>query len=142
MKQLDTKIPLSELNAFNKNTLIDHLGIEITGLEANAIIGTMPVDHRTVQPMRLLHGGAIVALMETLGSLASSLLIDRKTQGVVGVEINANHIRSSTSGIVTGKAVLVHGGRKSHVWQIDVHNEENKLVSTGRLTVMVIDRKG
>ena len=139
--QIDPSIPIDQLNAFNKNTLIDHLDIKITHIDVDSITGTMPVDHRTVQPMRLLHGGATAALMETLGSLGSSLLIDRKTQSVVGVEINANHIRSSSSGLVTGVAKLIHGGRKSHVWQIDVHNDEDKLVSTGRLTVMVIDRK-
>tara|TARA_R110002049_G_scaffold262209_1_gene438292 strand:+ start:300 stop:719 length:420 start_codon:yes stop_codon:yes gene_type:complete len=138
---LNTELSLEKLNAFSENTLISHLGIKIIEVKKNAIVGTMPVDARTHQPMGLLHGGASAALMESLGSLGSSLLIDRTKHSVVGLEINANHVRGARSGIVTGEAVIVHAGRKSHVWQIDVRDENKKLVSTGRLTVMVIDIK-
>lgn len=132
---------LIKLNAFCKNTMVEHLGIEITSFNGNEIIATMPVDHRTHQPLGLLHGGASAALIETLGSVGSSLLIDVNTQTVVGIEINANHIKGVKSGIVTGKATIKHQGKSSHIWQVDISDEANNLVCTGRLTVLVINKK-
>ncbi len=121
--------------------MIGHLGIEITDIGDDFLIAKMPVDHRTKQPMGLLHGGANVALAESLGSYASTLLIDLAKQGVVGLEINANHIRSAREGYVYGKVTPIHVGRKTHVWSIEITNEEGKLVSISRLTVAIIERE-
>jgi 1,4-dihydroxy-2-naphthoyl-CoA hydrolase len=129
---------LKKLNAWSKNTMVEHLGIVITEFGDDYLIGTMPVDHRTHQPMGLLHGGASAALIETLGSIGSAMRIDQATQSVVGIEINANHIRGMKAGIVTAKAKLVHGGKTSHIWQVDLTDENQKLVCTGRLTVLVV----
>lgn len=137
---INTQIPLEKVNNFSKNTLLDHIGIEITKLEETRIFGTMPVDARTHQPAGLLHGGATAALIESLGSIGSSLIIDMSTHTIVGLEINANHIRGVKSGVVTGCAEIVHAGRTTHIWQVDVKNEQDKLVATGRLTVMVIKK--
>jgi 1,4-dihydroxy-2-naphthoyl-CoA hydrolase len=129
---------LKKLNAWSKNTMVAHLGIELTEIGDDYLIGTMPVDHRTHQPMGLLHGGASAALIETLGSVGSAMRVDQSKYSVVGIEINANHIRGVKSGIVTAKAKLVHGGRTSHIWQVDITDENQKLVCTGRLTVLVV----
>lgn len=134
---INTAISLNQIEALSKNTLLAHLGIKITELGDNYIIGTMPVDHRTHQPVGLLHGGASAALIESLGSIGSSLIVDPTKHGIVGLEVNANHVRGVKSGIVTGRAEIVHCGRTTHVWQVNITNEEDKLVSTGRLTVMI-----
>ena len=138
---INKNTPLHVVNAFSKNTMLEHLGIQIVELGDDFICATMPVDNRTHQPMGLLHGGASAVLIESLGSLGSSLIIDLQTEGLVGIEVNANHIRSVKNGIVTGKAKIVHCGRKTHVWQVDILDEDQKLVCTGRLTVMVIKNK-
>ena len=134
---INTEKTLEEVNSLNKNTLMEHLAIEYTEIGADYICAKMPVDHRTIQPMGLLHGGASAALIESLGSLGSALSIDLNKQYIVGVEVNANHVRSSKSGYVYGKGVFKHKGRQTHIWQVDITNEENKLVCTGRLTVLV-----
>ncbi|MCB9224862.1 MAG: hotdog fold thioesterase [Crocinitomicaceae bacterium] len=134
---INKNIPLDIVNQLSKNTMLEHLGIVVTELGEDFIIATMPVDHRTHQPMGLLHGGASAVLIESLGSIGSSLIVDIKTHSIVGIEINANHIRGVKQGVVTGKAKIVHAGKKTHVWQVDILNEENKMVCTGRLTVMV-----
>ena len=100
----------------------------------------MPVDHRTVQPMGLLHGGASVVLSETLGSLAASLLIDKSIEFPVGLEINANHIKSVKSGYVYGKASPIHVGRSTQIWQTEIRNDAGKLVCTSKLTVAIIKK--
>ncbi len=138
---INTAVPLKSVNDFSKNTLLEHLGIEITALGDTFIEGTMPVDKRTHQPVGLLHGGASAALIESLASIGSSLIVDIKTHNIVGLALNANHIRGVKTGIVTGRAELVHGGRTTHVWQVDIKNEAGKLVATGRLTVLVIEKK-
>ncbi len=136
------EVNLEQLNATNKNTLVDHLGIQFTKIGEDFLEGTMPVDHRTVQPMRLLHGGATVALAETLGSVASVLLIDIKTQSVVGTEIGTSHIRSGKEGTsVTGICRPIHIGRTSHIWEIKVMNSEDKLVSLVRFTTRILERR-
>jgi 1,4-dihydroxy-2-naphthoyl-CoA hydrolase len=129
--------PLALVNAMSKNTILEVLGIETIELGDDFIKATMPVDKRTHQPMGLLHGGASAVLIESLGSVGSSLIADMKTEGIVGLEINANHLRGVRSGIVTGTATIIHCGRRTHVWSVDIHDEEDKLVCTGRLTVMV-----
>lgn len=137
------KIELEQINAFNKNTLIEHLGIEIVEVSEKIVKGTMPVDKRTHQPLGLLHGGANVVLIESLGSVGSSLIVDLEKEYPVGLEVNANHIGSVRSGEVLGVAELVHKGKKTHVWKVDVFDKEsNRLVCTGRLSVMIIQKKG
>ena len=128
---------LTQLNASSKDTMVEVLGIKYTEIGEDYICGTMPVDKRTHQPMGIMHGGASAALIETLGSIGSHLFIDRETQFSSGLDLNINHIRAVRSGIVTGKAVIVHKGKTTHVWQVNITNEENKLVSTGRLTVFI-----
>ncbi len=101
----------------------------------------MPVDNRTVQPFRILHGGASVALAETLGSIAAQMNIDQQNLVAVGLDINANHIRSVRNGFVYGETTPVHIGRSTHVWEIKITNEDDKLVCISRLTVSIIAKK-
>jgi 1,4-dihydroxy-2-naphthoyl-CoA hydrolase len=134
------KIPasLETLQAIAQNTMSDHLGIEFTGVGEDFVSAKMPVDQRTRQPFGILHGGASVALAETLGSVASSLCIDLNEAYPVGLEINANHIRSVSEGYVYGTARPLHLGRRTHVWDIQIVNEDKKLVCVSRLTVMIV----
>ncbi|MGN6648297.1 MAG: hotdog fold thioesterase [Cytophaga sp.] len=138
---INTNITLEELNKMGVNTMGEHLGIVFTEVGANYICGTMPVDHRTIQPMGLLHGGASAVLAETLGSIGSYLCVDIKTQACVGLNISCNHIRAAKDGFVTGKAVLIHEGGKTHIWNIDITNDKQQLICSSRLTVMVLDKK-
>ena len=117
------------------------LGIEYTELGDNFLAGKMPIDERTQQPFGILHGGASVVLAESLGSLASNLIVDQKKQYCVGLDINANHIKGVENGFVYGKATAVHIGKRTHVWQIEIINEKAELVCTSRLTIAVIDKK-
>jgi 1,4-dihydroxy-2-naphthoyl-CoA hydrolase len=130
---------LDRLNTLSKETIIELLGIQYINIGDDFLQGTMPVDKRTHQPHGLLHGGASVVLAETLGSVAANLAVgDDKV--CVGLEVNANHIRSIKKGIVTGKAVAVHIGYSTQIWQIEICNERQQLVCTSRLTVAVIDK--
>ena len=133
-------LSVEELNAGRGGTLIEHLGIEFTEIGDDFIRGTMPVDGRTRQPYGLLHGGASVALAETLGSTGASMCIDPAEYQCVGQEINANHVRAARAGLVTGTARPVHLGGRTQVWTIDIVNEAGKLVCTSRLTMAVIRR--
>ncbi|MGB0934133.1 MAG: hotdog fold thioesterase [Lishizhenia sp.] len=136
------KVDLEKVNAFNKNTLMEQLGIECIEIGDDYIVSTMPVDHRTKQPMGRLHGGASAALIETIGSMGSVLLIDAEKEVPVGIEINANHVGGIQSGKVKAIGKVVHAGRKTHVWQVDIFDmETEKLVCTGRLTVMIIPKE-
>ena len=126
------------LNERRSGTLMHTLGIRITEIGDDFIRGTMPVDGRTRQPAGLLHGGASVALAETLGSVAAWMCIDAAHQKVVGVEVNANHVRSIKEGTVTGTARPAHVGQSLHVWTINIRDEEGQLVATSRLTVAVL----
>jgi uncharacterized protein (TIGR00369 family) len=133
-------ITLEQLNALNKNTMGEHLGMEYTEVGEDYLIGRMPVDHRTHQPMGLLHGGASVALAETLGSIGATMFLDLSKQYCVGLEINANHIKSARSGYVYGKASAVHIGRKTHVWEIRITSEAGDLICISRITMAILDR--
>ena len=121
--------------------MVEHLGIEFLEIGEDFISAKMPVDHRTHQPLGLLHGGASVALAETLGSVATSILIDMNKYVGVGLEINANHIKSAKSGYVYGKTTPIHVGKKTHVWDIRIHNDKNELLCISRLTVAIIEKK-
>jgi uncharacterized protein (TIGR00369 family) len=129
---------VEEVQTRGAGTMVEYIGITITELGEDFIRGTMPVDHRTQQPMGLLHGGASAALAETLGSLAANLVVDNQKQYCVGLDINANHIRSARSGIVTGTARPFHLGRTTQVWSIEIVDEQNKLVCVSRLTMAVL----
>jgi 1,4-dihydroxy-2-naphthoyl-CoA hydrolase len=136
------QVPLSLINSMNKNTLMDVLGIECVELGEDYVRSRMPVDHRTHQPMGLLHGGASAALIESIGSMGSTLLIDLDKYQPVGLEINCNHVGGISSGAVIATGKIVHAGKRSHVWQVDVHEEHtSRLICTGRLTVMIIEKK-
>lgn len=128
-----------QYEAFIANTMIQHLGITFTAL-GDTMEATMPVDHRTHQPAGLLHGGANVALIESLGSFGSAIRVDMEQYNVVGIEVNANHIRGVKSGTVYGKAKIVHEGKTTHIWEGKIYNEDDQLVCTGRLTVMIVPK--
>lgn len=138
---INTNITLEELNKVSRNTIGEHLGIQFTEIGESFICGEMPVDHRTIQPMGLLHGGASAVLAETLGSIGSVLCIDKDKYSCVGLNISCNHVRAAKEGFVKGKAVLIHEGKKTHIWNIDITDEKGFLVCTSRLTVMVLENK-
>ena len=135
------KPSLTQLNNTKHQTMVTHLGIEFTDIGDDFLEATMPVDHRTIQPMGLLHGGANVALAETLGSLAASLTVDPEKQTVVGLEINANHLKSVRSGKVKGIAKPIHLGKSTQVWEIKIFNEADQLCCISRLTMAILDKK-
>jgi len=134
-------IQLADIVSFGKGTMSDHLGIQFSEIGENYLKVTMPVDHRTKQPYGLLHGGASLALAETVGSVASALVIDHNMSMCVGLEINANHIRSVKDGFVTGTCTPIHLGASTHVWDIKIHDEQHKLLCISRLTVAILKRK-
>jgi 1,4-dihydroxy-2-naphthoyl-CoA hydrolase len=125
------------LNALHENTAVAHLGIVVTAAGPNYLAGTMPVDQRTRQPFGLLHGGATVLLLETLASAASNHCVAPQ-QMCVGLEVNCNHIRGVSAGLITGRAEAVHIGRSSLVWSLSAHDQKQRLVATGRLTAAVV----
>lgn len=133
-------IKLEDFLHLGKNTLGEQLGMEFTEIGEDFIKGTMPVDHRTKQPYGLLHGGASVALAETLGSIGSALVVDQSKFNCVGLEINANHLRSVRDGFVTGIAKPIHIGASTHVWDIRITDQRDKIVCISRLTVAVIKK--
>ena len=130
---------LAQLNSA-KNTLVEHLGIEFIERGDDYLKARMPVDHRTVQPMGLLHGGASVALAETLGSSGAYLCVDPAKYVVVGLEINANHVRAVRDGWVTGTARPLHRGKTTQLWEIRITDAADKLVCISRLTMAVLDK--
>lgn len=133
-------LPLSQLQEKVKGTMIEHVGIEYLECGPDYLKARMPVDHRTVQTYGILHGGASAVLAETLGSVASVLIVDREKYLPVGLEINVNHLRPVRQGWVIGTARPIHVGKKTHVWDVRIHDESGKLVSVSRLTVMVVAR--
>ena len=135
------QLTTEHLNQLNARTLGEQIGIEFTEIGADYLVARMPVDHRTHQPLGLLHGGASVALAETLGSVAAQFCLDGEKQYAVGLEINANHVRSVREGYVYGKATPLHVGRSTHVWEIRITDEAGRLVCISRLTVAIKDRK-
>jgi 1,4-dihydroxy-2-naphthoyl-CoA hydrolase len=132
---------LEGLQMISQNTLVDHLGIQFTGYGPDYLEASMPVDRRTIQPMGLLHGGASAALAETLGSVASVLCLpDPLKEQVVGVELNANHLLPATKGAVVGRVSPLRVGRRIHVWNIEIRDEEGEKICVSRLTIAVISR--
>ena len=124
-----------------RNTLAEHLGIRVTEIGPDYLRATMPVNPHTHQPMGILHGGASVALAESVGSVAANLCVDIEKYVCVGQEINANHLRPVSSGLVIGTARPFHIGGRSHVWGIEIRDQQDKLVCVSRLTMAVVERK-
>ena len=135
-----TRTSIEQLQVHSRNTLADTIGIRVTEIGPDYVRATMPVSPRTHQPMGVLHGGASVALAETVGSLAANLCVDQALYVCLGQEINANHLRPVSSGIVTATARPYHIGKRSHVWGIEIRDEREKLVCVSRLTLAVVDR--
>ena len=139
MRIWKSELSLDQVNGWH-NTMVEHIGIVVTEIGDDYVRGTMPVDARTHQPYGLLHGGASVALAETLGSLGAMMCADAKTHLAVGLDINANHVRGVTDGIVTGTARPIHLGRTTQVWEIRIEDERLRLVCIARLTVAIVPR--
>ena len=134
-------LSLQTLNSLAKNTMAERIAIEFTAIGSDHMEARMPVDARTHQPFGLLHGGASVALAETLGSMAASCCVDMDRQFCVGLEINANHIRGVKDGFVTGITKPLHIGKKTQVWEIRILNDNKELVCVSRITLAVMDKK-
>ena len=132
---------VNSLNEWSANTLAERLGIEFITIGEDYLEARMPVDYRTHQPLGLLHGGASVALAETMGSVAATLCVDGTKQFCVGLEVNANHIRSAREGFVTGITKPIHIGKKTQVWETKISNGEGDLVCISRITMAVLDKK-
>lgn len=132
---------LESINSFSKKTMVEHLGIEFTEIGKDYLKAIMPVDSRTVQPLGLMHGGASVTLAETLGSVAATMTVNPNEKYCVGLEINANHIKSAKNGHVEGTARPLHIGKKTQVWEIKIVNNQDQLVCVSRITMAVIDKK-
>ncbi len=135
------QLSLDDIRPLGKATMGEYIGIEWMAVGEDFITAKMPVDHRTRQPYGLLHGGASCVLSETIGSVASAMVVDHSKFVCVGLEINANHVRSARTGFVTGVATPLHLGANTHVWDIKIHDEIGKLVCISRLTVAIIPRK-
>ena len=135
-----TQTSVEQLRDPLRETLSDTIGIRVTEIGPDFLRATMPVSPKTHQPMGVLHGGASVALAETVGSLAATLCVDQNLYACLGQEINANHLRPVSSGIVTATARPYHIGKRSHVWHIEIRDEQEKLVCVSRLTIAVVDK--
>ncbi len=131
---------LEKMNSMNKNTLMETLNIQYTDVGDDYLVATMPVNEKVHQPLGLLHGGASVALAESVGSAASHLFIDTNNFEVRGIEITANHLRSKKNGLVTATAKAIHKGRNTHLWEIRIVDEEGKLISLCKLTNIILSK--
>lgn len=134
-------ISLKELNELSKETLMEQLGIEYLEVKDHFVRAKMPVNHQTKQPMGILHGGATIALAETIASLGSAYLTDLNAFDIRGSSVSANHLGAATDGFVYGEARLTHHGRISHVWDVEVNTEQGKKISVIRVTVIIIPKK-
>ena len=132
-------VTVNQLNKRGSGTMVDFLDIVFEEIGPNFLKASMPVDHRTIQPLGLLHGGASVVLAESVGSVAGALCVDLSRQYTVGIEVNANHLRSARRGRVMAKAIPLHIGRKTQVWHIDIKDEDNRPITASRLTLAVMD---
>lgn len=141
MSLFNPGVTLESLNQLSANTMVSHLGIEFIRMGDDFIEAKMPVDSRTQQPLGLLHGGASVTLAETLGSIAATCCVDRETQYCVGLDINANHIKSAKTGFVYGITKPIHIGKRTQVWEIRIVNEQKELICISRITMAVIDKR-
>jgi 1,4-dihydroxy-2-naphthoyl-CoA hydrolase len=131
---------LESLNKWSQNTLAEHLGMEFVEIGDDFLVARMPVNAKTHQPLGLLHGGASVALAETLGSVAATLCVD-ESKFCVGLEINANHVKGVRSGFVKGTTKPIHIGKQTQIWEIRISNDLNELVCISRITMAVLEKK-
>ncbi|MGE5398457.1 MAG: hotdog fold thioesterase [Chitinophagales bacterium] len=131
---------MTDLGYSIKNTVLETLGIEVIELTRERVVATMPVTPRTHQPLGLMHGGVSVVIAETVASAGSYLFIDPEHQSVVGLEINANHIRSKSDGLVHAVGIPIHIGKRTMVWDIRIYDEEERLICISRCTVAVVNR--
>jgi len=138
---MDKRKKIQQVNDSIQNTMTSNIGIEITDIDNDFICGKMPVDERTIQPFGLLHGGASVALAETLGSIAGGIKVYPNNETVVGIEINANHLKSARDGWVYGKATPIRIGKRIQVWNIEISNDSGDLICVSRLTLAVVAKK-
>ena len=139
--EMDKQEKIQQVNDSIQNTMVSTIGIEITDVDNDFVCGKMSVDKRTIQPFGLLHGGASVALAETLGSIAGGIKVYPNDETVVGIEVNANHLKSARDGWVYGKATPIRIGKKIHVWNIEISNDAGDLICVSRLTLAVIPKK-
>ncbi len=140
--ELTIDTPLEFINQYAKDTLVEHLGICFTALGVGWVEASMPVDHRTSRPGGLLHGGANLVLAETVAGLGSMLTVDIREFDIRGIQVSANHTGSAEGGMVYARAEIVHSGNQTHVWNVEIKNEAGKLISTGRVTNMIVKRNG
>jgi len=138
---MDKKIILSKLNLVSKNTLMDTLDIQYIDIGDDFLVATMPVNERVYQPMGLLHGGATVALAESVGSAASHIFVNDNNFEVRGIEISANHLKSKKEGVVTATAKFIHKGKTTHLWEIRITDENGVLISLCKLTNIILPKK-
>lgn len=133
-------VDLDRMNIMSQKTLVTHLGIQLTNMTEDTLEGTMPVDERTFQPARLLHGGASCVLAETLGSIAANMCIDTNEKMAVGQHIEATHIRSATKGHVRGVAKNIYMGKSTQTWRIEIYNDDNKLVCDSKIIMAIVNK--
>jgi uncharacterized protein (TIGR00369 family) len=138
--KLTITTPIELINQYIKNTMVDHLGIRFTALGEGWVEASMPVDQRTFRPGGFLHGGANLVLAETVAGLGSMLMVDIKEFDILGIQVSANHTGSVAEGSVYARADIVHSGNQTHVWNVEIKNETGKLISTGRVTNMIVKR--
>ena len=140
--KLTVNTPLAFINQYVKDTMVENLGIQFTAIGNGWVEATMPVDRRTSRPGGLLHGGANLALAETVAGLGSMLSVDNNEFDILGIQVSANHTGGASGGIVYAHAEIVHPGNQTHVWNIEIKNEAGKLISTARVTNMIVKRNG
>lgn len=140
--KLTVDTPIELINQYVKGTMVENLGIRFIAVGDGWVEATMPVDHRTSRPGGLLHGGANLALAETIAGLGSMLTLDLNEFDVRGIQVSANHTGGATEGTVYARAEIVHPGTQTHVWNVEIKNEAGKLISTGRVTNMIVKRNG
>lgn len=140
--KLTYSTPVEMIGHYLKNTMIEHLGIRFTSFGEGWVEATMPVDHRTFRPGGLLHGGANLALAETIAGFGSMLTVDIQEYDVRGIQVSANHTGKAENGLVYARAEILHLGKRTHVWNVDMKSESGKLLSTARVTNMIVKRNG
>ncbi|HAJ99569.1 MAG TPA: thioesterase [Bacteroidales bacterium] len=139
---IDLNSTIESLNALNKGTLMENLGIEYLETKDGFVAARMPIDQRTLQPAGILHGGSSLALAETIGGLGSMLLVNHEEFVVRGSHISANHVRPGVGKWVIAKANLIHRGKNTHLWDIEIFDEQNQLISSCRLTNFILPKNG
>jgi len=140
--KLTITTPVEMIEHYLKNTMIEHLGIRLTAFGEGWVEATMPVDHRTFRPGGFLHGGANLALAETIAGFGSMLAVNNQEYDVRGIQVSANHTGKAEEDMVYARAEVLHFGKRTHVWNVDIRTKSGKLISTGRVTNMIVKRNG